>query len=167
MLILQIFKAKEYKTLSDKNRIKFILIHPKRGIIKDINGRTLAYNKETYKIYFYKQKGKSYKNILNPVFDILGHSDKNRIALLNLARKTSYLQPIVIKENARWGTIARIEAESHRLPGVFVEKSFTRYYPMKAKLAHVIGYIGLPNKDEVLTYKLQYAKETKDRESRS
>jgi penicillin-binding protein 2 len=56
LLILQIFKAKEYKTLSDHNRIKFILIYPQRGVIRDINGRALAYNKETYKIYFYKQK---------------------------------------------------------------------------------------------------------------
>jgi penicillin-binding protein 2 len=161
LLFLQIFKAKAYKTLSDKNRIKFIIINPRRGVIKDTNGKLLAHNKEIYKVYFYKQKGESYETILEPVFDVLGCSPKNRLSLLKLVKKASYLQPIVIKDNVNWKTVVKIEAETYRLPGVSVEKSFVRYYPWKAKLAHVLGYTGLPNKKEIAAYKLQYARKAK------
>jgi penicillin-binding protein 2 len=161
LLILQIFKAKSYKTLSDKNRIKFIIIQPPRGLIKDANGEALAYNKEVYKVYFYKQKGQAVDAILKPVFDILDSPIKRRISLLKKAKSASYFQPIVIDDNASWDDISRIEAETYRLPGVFVEKAFTRYYPLKDTTAHILGYIGLPTKKESLLYELQHAKEAK------
>ncbi|NRA73866.1 MAG: penicillin-binding protein 2 [Rickettsiales bacterium] len=161
LLILQIFKTKEYKTLSDNNRIKFILIYPRRGTIRDINGKPLAYNKKTYKVYFYRQKGESYEAILSPVFNILGHSKKSKSSLLKLVSKTSYLRPVVIKDDVTWQDVARIESEIHRLPGVFIEKSFKRYYSLREKLAHIIGYIGLPSQNEINSYKLQYARDIK------
>jgi penicillin-binding protein 2 len=161
LFILQIFKAKEYKTLSDKNSIKFIIIHPRRGAIKDVHGRPLAYNKEVYKIYFYKQRGKANEAIFSSAFDLLDNPSKPRASLLKKVKTVAYLQPVIIEDNASWDSIARIEAETHRLPGVFVEKSFMRYYPLKETLAHIIGYIGLPNKKEISTYELQYAKEIK------
>lgn len=161
LLILQIFKAKSYKTLSDQNRIKFIIIHPPRGIIKDTNGNPLAYNKEVYKVYFYKQKGQPAAAILEPVFNILGLQAKRRAALLKKVKSASYFQAIVIEDNSSWEHLSRIEAETYRLPGVFIEKAFTRYYPLKENAAQVIGYIGLPTKKESVLYELQYAKEAK------
>jgi len=161
LLILQVFKAKEYKTLSDKNRIKFILIPPKRGSIKDTDGNLLAYNKEAYKIYFYKQKGKPYKAILKSAFDILKPSAEQRSSLLKLVKGAAYLRPIVIKDNVLWNNIVKIEVESHKLPGVFVEKSFTRYYPLRENLAHVLGYTGLPNQNEIASHKLHHSREAK------
>jgi penicillin-binding protein 2 len=161
LLILQVFKAKSYKTLSDKNRIKFIVIHPQRGNIKDVSGKVLAYNKEVYEIYFYKQRGKVYEPILKSVFDILGYSIEQRRSLIRKVGKASYLQPIVIKEDASWDNVARVEAETYRLPGVFVEKTFSRHYPTKANFAHVIGYTGFPSKKEIGEYGLRYAEKIK------
>ena len=161
LLVLQIFKMREYKTLSDKNRIKFILIYPQRGQIKDINGKLLAYNQETYKVYFYRQKGISYKKILESIFSILGTPNQSKLSLLNSIKKTPYLKPIAIKDGVSWNDVVRIESETHKLPGVFVEKSFKRYYPLRKELAHVIGYIGFPSKNEVSIYKLQHARESK------
>ena len=161
LLFLQIFKAKEYKTLSDKNSIKFIIINPSRGLIKDINGNLLAHNKEIYKVYFYKQKEKSYYETLEQVCSILDLSLKNRSSVLKSLEKAPYLQPVVVKDNIDWETIVKIETASYKLPGAFVEKSFVRYYPWEERLAHVLGYTGLPNKKEIETYKLQYVQKAK------
>ena len=44
MFYIQFIKKDEYKTLSDNNRIKTILLSPTRGQIFDSNGRIIAKN---------------------------------------------------------------------------------------------------------------------------
>ncbi|MCZ6919285.1 MAG: penicillin-binding protein, partial [Rickettsia endosymbiont of Ixodes persulcatus] len=38
MFYLQLIKSEEYKTLSDKNRINFVVLPPSRGRIYDLYG---------------------------------------------------------------------------------------------------------------------------------
>ena len=45
---LQLYKHKDYKSLSDDNRITHRLIQPSRGIIYDTQGKPIAKNIESY-----------------------------------------------------------------------------------------------------------------------
>ena len=48
---LQILKNKQYKTLSDKNRIREWKLAPKRGIIKDFFNKIIADNAYVYQLH--------------------------------------------------------------------------------------------------------------------
>ena len=49
LFFLQVLNSKIYRTLSEKNRIKFFLLEPKRGFIKDRDGSILAESREKKK----------------------------------------------------------------------------------------------------------------------
>ena len=151
LFILQIFKGKDYKTLSDKNRIKLIPLQPKRGMIRDSRGYILAQDILTHKIYFYKQKGSPNEESLRAVLNLLDISSKKAQGRLKAAQKAPYLNPILLKDNLSWNVLTKIEGNLYDLPGVYIDKSYVRNYLGKS-LSHVMGYLGLPMQEEMDLY---------------
>ena len=157
LFFLQILKSDKYKTLSEKNRIKFFLIEPKRGFIKDERGITLAENKLNYQLYFYKQRNKKHEKVLDIVFDLLNAKQSERNYIRKAVEDSSYLYPILIQDGLSWNHIIKVESNIANLSGIYISKGYIRFYPMKEMLAHVLGYVGIPTKGEVKEYKLQHA----------
>ncbi|MCH9753613.1 MAG: penicillin-binding protein 2 [Alphaproteobacteria bacterium] len=157
LFFLQILKSDKYKTLSEKNRIKFFLIEPKRGEIKDERGLTLAENKLNYQLYFYKQRNQKHKKVLDDIFNLLKIKQDERSAIIKEVDDSSYLYPVMIQDSLTWNQIVKIESNSSTLPGTYISKGYIRFYPMKEMLAHVLGYVGIPTKEEVKEYNLQHA----------
>ena len=56
---LQLFKSKEYKYLSDKNRYREIKKIPERGKIFDFKNRVLAQNNQIYQLSIYPNEIKN------------------------------------------------------------------------------------------------------------
>jgi penicillin-binding protein 2 len=50
--------------------------------------------------------------------------------------------------------VALIEGNQYQLPGSYIDKGYVRYYPYKETFAHVIGYMGIPRKQEIDQYSL-------------
>lgn len=161
LFTLQILKGKNYNTLSEKNRIKLIPLLPRRGTIKDLNGNPLAQDILTHRAYFYKQKGKPNDETLKQALEMLDLPTNKTNVLFKTIQRTPYLQPILLKDNISWDSLTKIESNLYNLPGVYVENSFVRQYPLKENLAHVLGYMGLPSQDEVELYKLHSNVDTK------
>jgi len=156
LFFLQIIKSRTYTTLSENNRIKFFLLEPKRGIIRDNTGVVLAENRINYQLYFYKQKNQNYEEVLKRVFSMLNF-DMNEIKVISkLVKNSSYLYPVLIQDNLSWNNVIKIESDNHNLSGVYISKGYTRYYPMKRMFAHTVGYVGVPTKEEADRYLLQH-----------
>ncbi len=154
LFFLQILQSKKYKTLSERNRIKFFLLEPRRGLVCDRNGVSLAENKINYQLYFYRQRGKDYKKVLGDVFKIISLSQTEQEHIIKTISKAIYLYPVLIQEMLSWRDVVRIESENN-LPGVYISKGYMRFYPLKNFFAHTVGYVGIPNKEEIEQYKLQ------------
>lgn len=161
LFTLQILKGKNYNTLSEKNRIKLIPLLPRRGTIKDLNGNPLAQDILTHRAYFYKQKGKPVESTLKQALEMLDLPTNKTNVLFKTVQRAPYLQPILLKDNISWDSLTKIESNLYNLPGVYIENSFVRHYPLKENLAHVLGYMGLPSTDEVDLYKLHSNVDTK------
>ena len=157
LFFLQILKSDKYRTLSEKNRIKFFLIEPKRGGIKDEKGVTLAENKLNYQLYFYKQRNQKHEKVLHEVFALLNIKQDERESIWKAVEGSNYLYPVMIQDGLSWSNIVKIESNVSKLPGTYISKGYIRFYPMKETLAHVLGYVGIPTKEEVKEYKLQHA----------
>ena len=50
LIHLQVSNSDNYKILSDKNRITHRLLEPERGVIYDLQGKSLAVNKQKYEV---------------------------------------------------------------------------------------------------------------------
>ena len=157
LFFLQVLNAKGYRTLSEKNRIKFFLLEPKRGFIKDSQGVVLAENKVNYQLYFYKQHNREYEVVLEKVLNILSINQNDRINIAKLVKNASYLYPVMIQDNLSWSQVTKIESGGNNLEGAYINKGYIRFYPMKRLFSHTIGYVGIPTTEEIAEYRLHQA----------
>ncbi len=154
LFFLQISRFSEYRTLSDKNRIKYLLIEPVRGLILDRKGISLAENRPNYKLYIYKQRNYPIEETLAIVFRLMKISPAARKDVVQELQSNGYVYPVLIKDQLSWAEVVLIEENKHKLGGVYVDKGYLRYYPFKEMFGHVLGYMGMPRKEEVSRYRL-------------
>lgn len=148
MFYLQLLKNNEYKTLSDKNRINFLLMQPFRGQIYDIAGTVIATNQACFRLFLDRKIGENYQQELQLINKILELSEE-KIKYINKRIKiTSRRQPVMILDQLDWRQISLIEEQKINLNSIFIEMGYSRFYPMADPLCHIIGYMGQINEQE-------------------
>lgn len=161
LFFLQILKSSKYKSLSERNSIKLLLLEPQRGLIRDRNSLILAENRPNYRVYYYKQKGREYKNSIHKLSKILDFSEEELEKKLSIVQSANYITPILILENLSWEKTLKTSAHLYDMPGVYVDDGYARFYPFAEKFAHIIGYTSTPSQNDVKEYKLFHNKEFK------
>ncbi|WNB92669.1 penicillin-binding transpeptidase domain-containing protein [Bacillus sp. NEB1478] len=125
-------------------------ISPKRGAIVDREGNPLAFDGEAYEVLIVPQELPKDKNkTIIPLAKILGMSPEEIEAKLNQSWvKPEYSVPIK--------KMATDDPNIHKavaLDGVKSQKKETRLYPLKEAAAHLTGYIGPVNAEELKNLK--------------
>lgn len=161
LFFLQILKSKEFSTLSRKNSIKLIFLEPKRGELLTSDEHIIATNKNNYKLIMYKQREHDSQEILNSIFKLVNFSTKEKDDIRKKLLESGLVIPVTLKENLSWNEVAKVESNSHTLPGVFVEKGYKRFYPDNNLYSHITGYLGLATTQEIEKYNLFYAPDFK------
>lgn len=147
---LQFFKADEYATLSENNRIKLQLIAPMRGAILDRNGQPLATNEKNYRLFLdYSSLGRqSLKETLARLRELMPLPEK-KLKQLENARVTPATMPELLKEHLTWEEVSLVELHMLSLPGVFIDIGQIRHYPLEDEAAHLLGYVAAVSESEL------------------
>jgi penicillin-binding protein 2 len=150
---LQYFEFDTYRAKSENNRIKLIPIPPQRGLIFDRHGVLLAENRSAFRLEispeevpsFAKKKAQIWAELarLTPLDDEL----KEDFERAFLQRKK--FQAVLIKQRLNEEDVARISLALYRLPGVHIQPYLTRYYPEGAATAHIVGFVGRLDEDDL------------------
>ncbi|MCX7338305.1 MAG: penicillin-binding protein 2 [Alphaproteobacteria bacterium] len=148
---LQIAQGKNFKILSDKNRIQTIYTPPRRGFIYDRSGIILANNRITYRSVLDPDEKENSREILEKLRGILQYDDATIAALWEQIKKSKRRLPISLKDNLSWDELAQLELHAPDLLGVTVEKDQSRFYPYPLETCHVIGYVAAASEREVDT----------------
>lgn len=148
---LQIIKADHYRTIADNNRISLQPVIPPRGTILDRNGTLLADNKHNFRAYIMTGKTKDTEESLRKFSEIIPLTQDELDRVLTQLSRRRFFSPVTIRNNLTWEEVSAIELNSLKFPGIFVERWEARHYPMEHNFAHVVGYVGLPSDDEILT----------------
>lgn len=146
---LQLWKHEEYSIQSDSNRIKAVINPAPRGMVLDRNGIALTKNDSNYRLLFYLDRKKNVEELVEKLAKILDLTDENKnifLAKINNSRRKSIIS---LMDNLGWDDLARIETNSHLLPGVSIESGLIRRYPYPAETAHFLGYVSLPSEKEI------------------
>ena len=154
LFYLQLAQGDRNRQLADNNRIRLLPKPPERGQILDRNGKVLAGNRISYGVYFWPFDSdednrealiQRLSNILDiPAQDMRDRLDKagnNTPTLVRIARDISPAQLTVLAE---------YQAD---LKGVQIEAETERVYPNGDIAAHVLGYTGEINSDELAELK--------------
>lgn len=146
---LQVAMHDEYRTRSEANRIKPRPIVPARGLIYDRNGRLLADNIPAYRLEIVAEQVRDMDGTLADLGEILPVSDDELERFHAARRATRSFRPVPLKLRLSEAEMARFAVNRHRFPGVDVVPYLTRRYPMGPMFAHVVGYVGRMDEDDL------------------
>ncbi|HYE27437.1 MAG TPA: penicillin-binding protein 2 [Allosphingosinicella sp.] len=148
MAWLSIAENEHYKTLAESNRVQLRLMPPRRGWILDRRGQPIAINRSDFRVDIIPDRLRDPEPILAELARLLElPPDEVQRIREELGRAAGY-QPVPVAENLPFEKYAAVTVRLPELPGVSPLRSFSRYYPDGAAVAHLVGYVGTPNKEE-------------------
>lgn len=147
---LQISEFKKYQTLSLKNQMSVNPIAPPRGVILDRNGVLLAENIPVYVLEVIPEHVKNLKKTLAKLRQLIPSiSDDDIEAFMRSKSQNRSFVPIPIKLKLTQEEVATFAINQYRFPGVNIKARLMRHYPLNEITAHVLGYVGRINVQEL------------------
>ena len=147
---LQVSQSEEYAMLAEENRVNIGLIAPSRGRIFDRFGQEIATNKPNFQIVMIPEQTDDPLQTLEAVNRLVPISPvKRRRLAREIARSRSFV-PFTLVENLTWEQFSAINVHSPHLPGVEPRVGEMRYYPKPDEFAHIVGYVGVPSRDDLI-----------------
>lgn len=147
---LQISQFKRYETLSLKNQMSIIPIAPPRGIILDKNGVVLAENIPVYVLEIIPERVKNMAQTLQKLKALLPSITDDDIDNFEHARKQNRsFVPIPVKLKLSQEEVAIFASNQYQFPGVSIKARLMRFYPLGEIAAHLLGYVGRINIQEL------------------
>ncbi len=146
---LQVGKHDHYTVLSRDNRVKVQPVAPTRGLIYDADGLLLADNQASFSLEITPEKVDDIKGTIDALARIVPIDEKDRTRFERLLRQRVRFQGVPIRLNLTQLEVARFSVDSHRFPGVDVRAELIRTYPLGERMAHVLGYVGRINEQEM------------------
>jgi len=153
LLWLQVFQRNKYSILSDRNRFKEWKIAAERGLILDRFNNKIAENRQLYRIALIKGDVTDLDFVLTTLNKFLRLDnetiEKTRTDFIKLRK----FQPYVINKNLTWAEFSKINSNLFILNGVQPFISMERHYNYPYEFAHVLGYVGVPNENDLQNQK--------------
>ena len=148
MAWISIHENERWKLQSESNRVQMRLIPPRRGWIVDRSGNPIAINRSDFRVDLIPDRLKNPDAILAELARLLElPADEIERIKEELGRAAGY-QPVPVAENLPFEKYAAVTVRLPELPGVAPLRSFSRFYPDGAAVAHLVGYVGTPNQEE-------------------
>lgn len=142
---LQVLRGARYARLSDRNRIRKIVLSAPRGKIFDRNGILLADTRPSWTVAVIPtETNDSALALLSTILNQPVEELKRRLEPI-----AALPSPVNICRDVPLKIISRIEENNFRLPGVLVRVDPVRNYPYKNIYAHSIGYLGEITEEEL------------------
>lgn len=149
LFYLQVSSHDYYATLSQENRVKIVPVPPTRGLVYDRNMNLLAANKPSYQIRVTPVEVDDMEQVISQLGRLIELEEHHLKKFYgDLKRKQSF-ESILLKVNLSEDEVARFSVNRHRFPGIEITAHASRYYPMAGVNAHVLGYVGRIDADEM------------------
>ncbi len=151
LVYLQVVSYDHYRTLSENNRIKIQPVPPTRGLIYDRHGVLLAENLPSYRLELIpEQVGEAnMERTLDALGRIINIRPVDRERFQKLRRRMHRFESIPLRFHLSPEEVARFAVNRYRFPGVEVHAGLSRHYPYGRLTAHVVGYVGRMNEQDL------------------
>ena len=145
---LQVTESEKLAGLAERNRISIRLLIPDRGLIYDREGSQLAANEQLYKILVVREEAGDVSDVLQKLSQFIPMTHDQILAKIKEFNALRAHIPVVVANEASWEQVAAVSANAPALPGVQAAVGSRRVYPYGPDFAHLVGFVGLVNKEE-------------------
>lgn len=149
LVYLEIIRFSQYQTLSKRNQINILSIPPTRGLIYDRNKRLLAKNIPVYSLEVIPEKIADVENLLKNINHIIALSPEDIAQFKRSLKQHRVFEPVPLKVKLTEDDVARFAVNQHFFKGVEIKARLIREYPYGALTAHILGYVGRINANEL------------------
>lgn len=158
---LQVLQGAKYRYQSENNRIRLEDVPAPRGIVFDRNGTPLVENRPGYHLLLIREDVTDLDQTIKEVARLSEKNPEELYSVLQANKSVPKFLPIRLIADLNRDTLARIEAQRIRLPGVMIQLEPKREYKWNGTAAHLIGYLSEITESELSTetYRDYYAGE--------
>ncbi|MDD5285535.1 MAG: penicillin-binding protein 2 [Desulfuromonadaceae bacterium] len=146
---LQILNQKDYRSMSENNRLRFLPVAASRGSILDRNGNMLVNNRPSFSLAVIPQEVKDEGALLTQLSSLLMLDRTEMSERWEKSKGRAKYYPIVLASNITRDQVEIIEENRLMLPGVEVEIKPVREYSSGVLAAHLLGYIAEISENEL------------------
>ncbi|MFH1782667.1 MAG: penicillin-binding protein 2 [Candidatus Omnitrophota bacterium] len=160
LFYLQIIKGPLYSEMSSRNSIRLINIPAPRGIIYDRNRSVIGEDTFSFGVFIIPQESDDVGREIKKIAEILDIKE----GILKRKYKRNYLAPFapceIIRDISKKQAII-IQELKLDMKGVLVKEIPSRRYPYAEMFAHITGYVGEIDREELTIFK-EYGYQVKD-----
>jgi len=146
---LQIIKGEHFKSLSENNRIRIQEIAAPRGIVYDREGIPLVDSFPSFDVSLFRQDVRDLQALIPVLSRSLSLNPEKLQVKLTGGKASPSAHPVKLKGDISREELAKVETRRFDLPGVMVDMVIRRNYPFGHLAAHLIGYLGEINPQEL------------------
>jgi penicillin-binding protein 2 len=146
---VQVIEGERYLALAENNRLRRLSIDAPRGTITDRFGRVLVENLPSYGLELDRSAARDLGASVRFAAAALGRPVLELEAVLERYRGTGLYQPVLFAENLSLAEVARFQLARLEHPEFEVEVGQRRFYRLGAQAAHLLGYLGEVNAEEL------------------
>jgi len=151
---IQVVQGDYFLRLSEENRVRVTPIPAPRGVIMDQRGRPLAVNRPAFTVALLPKEMRHAAQEVRVVARLLG-MDPAEITHRLAATQDRPSAPVRLRWDVPKQVVAALEESALDLPGVLVEVDPVREYLYHDLAAHLLGYVGEINEQELRTLRGQ------------
>ena len=147
----QVVQFAKFKEMAENNHQRTLTLRAPRGVIFDRTGRLLVENRNSFNISIVREHTKDIDRTVRVLSSVTGVDDKTIREIVERHRREPSYRPIVVIPDATLAQVAAVTARrlDFELPDVIVQEVPTREYPDEAMAAHLIGYVGEANEEQM------------------
>ena len=147
---LQVIKGEYFNRLSKNNHIRVRRIRALRGIIYDRKHKILADNHPGFNLSIIPENISNIEVVSTELGKYLTDlNQKDIVSRFNATPAHLKYRPLKIRNNLTRDELALLEAHKVDLPGMLIEVEPIRNYSYDRQCAHLIGYLGFINEQEL------------------
>lgn len=146
---LQVWDGGYYQEVATGNRIRVIPREAPRGLVYDRNGELMAYNRPAFNIQLIPEDTPSVDKSLRNLSKVAELPPIDLKEVTKNKRPAFKFKPIVVLKDVGRKTADLVDTYQDDLPGISVEVESKRLYPAAAQAAHLLGYVGVINEDQL------------------
>jgi cell division protein FtsI (penicillin-binding protein 3) len=135
---LQYIKCDYFNSISQKQRLKWILESPQRGTILDCTGRVLAASNKIQTIFAEPRIIKDLDQTVAELAPVVGMEAIELYKLLQRGSNPGFVKIVVDAPAEQCEAAAQIY-------GIGVQTGWQRYYPVGSLVSHIVGFTGVDN----------------------
>lgn len=143
---LQVLSGDDFREQANDNRVRETRVQAPRGDILDRDGKVLVANRTVLALHVLPQElpkpGPKRASIMRALENVTGMTPAEIEAEIEEVRRESPASPVILRKGLGAGKAFYLRENQANLPGVSVDRVFTREYRQGTIAAHLFGNVG-------------------------